>query len=49
MNQAHDTACGAGDLRRLRRQFSSLKNTYVLYDVKAGFIDGIVLSFSLFH
>jgi hypothetical protein len=37
-----DKACGAGssDLRRLKRQFSSLKNTYILYDVKEGFIDG---------
>ena len=31
------------DLRRLRRQFSSLKNTFLHYDVKQTFIDGACL------
>eukprot|EP00884_Botryococcus_braunii_P012708 jgi/Botrbrau1/21438/Bobra.0216s0047.2 len=43
LNTSSEKACGAGasDLRRLKRQFSSLKNTYILYDVKEGFIDGL--------
>jgi hypothetical protein len=36
----HAAGCGASDLRRLRRQFSSLKNTFCLYDTKENFIDG---------
>lgn len=31
---------GESDLRRLRRQFSSLKNTYMLYETKEQFITG---------
>jgi len=40
---AEEAAPGAGesDLRRLKRQFTSLKNTFTLYDVKDGFIDGL--------
>ena len=30
-----------GDLRRLKRHFSSLKNTFLHYHVKEAFIDGI--------
>ena len=39
---AKEQAVGSGesDLRRLRRQFSSLKNTFLHYDVKQTFIDG---------
>ena len=39
---AKEQAVGSGksDLRRLRRQFSSLKNTFCLYDAKENFIDG---------
>ncbi len=39
---AKEQAAGAGesDLRRLRRQFSSLKNTFMLYHTKEHFIDG---------
>ena len=39
---AKEQAVGSGesDLRRLRRQFSSLKNTFCLYDTKENFIDG---------
>lgn len=36
----HAAGSGASDLRRLRRQFSSLKNTFCLYDTKENFIDG---------
>lgn len=38
---ALEQAAGSGesDLRRLRRQFSSLKNTFCLYDTKENFID----------
>ena len=41
--KAKDTAAGAGesDLRRLKRQFTSLKNTYMLYDTKEHFLDGV--------
>lgn len=40
--KAKDIAAGAGesDLRRLKRQFASLKNTYMLYDTKEHFLDG---------
>jgi hypothetical protein len=50
LNEASERACGAGasDLRRLKRQFSSLKNTYILYDVKEGFIDGMLPTQSSF-
>jgi len=36
----HAAGSSASDLRRLRRQFSSLKNTFCLYDTKENFIDG---------
>ena len=36
----HAAGGGESDLRRLKRQFSSLKNTFMLYDVKDSFIDG---------
>ncbi|CAL8468618.1 g8158 [Coccomyxa elongata] len=41
---AKEQAAGAGesDLRRLRRQFSSLKNTFMLYHTKEHFIDGLL-------
>lgn len=41
--KAKDIATGAGesDLRRLKRQFASLKNTYMLYDTKEHFLDGV--------
>ena len=34
------TGSGESDLRRLRRQFSTLKNTFLHYDVKEAFVDG---------
>ena len=39
---AREQCAGSGesDLRRLKRQFSSLKNTFLHYDVKEAFIDG---------
>ena len=42
LEAAREQAAGGGesDLRRLKRQFSSLKNTYMLYDTKEHFIDG---------
>ena len=42
LEAAREQAAGAGenDLRRLKRQFSSLKNTFMLYDTKEHFIDG---------
>jgi len=42
--KAKDIAAGAGesDLRRLERQFASLKNTYMLYDTKEHFLDGMI-------
>ena len=42
LEAAKEQAAGAGenDLRRLKRQFSSLKNTFMLYDTKEHFIDG---------
>ena len=42
LEAARGEAAGGGesDLRRLKRQFSSLKNTYMLYDTKEHFIDG---------
>lgn len=33
-------AVGEADLRRLKRQFSSLKNTFLHYEVKQSFITG---------
>ncbi len=33
-------AVGDADLRRLKRQFSSLKNTFLHYEVKQSFITG---------
>ena len=33
-------AVGEADLRRLKRQFSSLKNTFLHYEVKNEFIAG---------
>ncbi|KAK9824827.1 hypothetical protein WJX81_002831 [Elliptochloris bilobata] len=41
---AKEQAAGSGesDLRRLRRQFSSLKNTFCLYDTKENFINGLM-------
>jgi hypothetical protein len=43
LDVARDAAPGAGesDRRRLARAFASLKNTFTLYDVKDGFIDGL--------
>ena len=38
------TGCGESDLRRLRRQFSTLKNTFLHYDVRETFIDGAAAS-----
>jgi len=45
---AKEQAAGAGqsDLRRLKRQFSSLKNTFMLYHTKEHFIDGKALAVS---
>lgn len=45
---AKEQAAGAGqsDLRRLKRQFSSLKNTFMLYHTKEHFIDGRGLAVS---
>jgi hypothetical protein len=42
LEAAKEQAAGGGesDLRRLKRQFASLKNTYMLYDTKEHFIDG---------
>ena len=42
IDAARDQAAGSGesDLRRLKRQFSTLKNTFLHYDVKEAFIDG---------
>ena len=42
LQAAKEQAAGAGesDLRRLKRQFASLKNTYMLYDTKEHFLDG---------
>ncbi len=39
---AREQAAGNGesDLRRMKRQFASLKNTFILYDVKQSFIEG---------
>ena len=39
---AREQATGSGDsdLRRMKRQFASLKNTFILYDVKQSFIEG---------
>lgn len=39
---AREQAAGSGesDLRRLRRQFSTLKNTFLHYDVKEAFLIG---------
>ena len=39
---AREQCAGSGesDLRRLKRQFSTLKNTFLHYDVKEAFIDG---------
>ena len=34
------TGSGESDLRRLRRQFSTLKNTFLHYDLKEAFVDG---------
>ncbi|KAK9829697.1 hypothetical protein WJX72_007407 [[Myrmecia] bisecta] len=44
---AKEQAAGGGesDLRRLRRQFASLKNTFMHYDVKESFIDGLADGF----
>lgn len=33
---------GESDLRRLKRQFASLKNTFMLYDVKQSFLEGML-------
>lgn len=33
-----------GDLRRLKRHFGSLKNTFILSDVRQSFIEGEILS-----
>lgn len=38
MDQAD--AVGEADLRRLKRQFSSLKNTFLHYEVKTEFLAG---------
>ena len=49
--KAKDVAAGAGesDLRRLKRQFASLKNTYMLYDTKEHFLDGKATSSHHLH
>ena len=41
---AREQSAGSGesDLRRMKRQFASLKNTFILYDVKETFIDGML-------
>ena len=42
LDAAREQSAGSGesDLRRLKRQFSTLKNTFLHYDVKEAFIDG---------
>lgn len=42
---AREQAAGNGesDLRRMKRQFASLKNTFILYDVKQSFIEGTLV------
>lgn len=44
-DEAKEQAAGNGesDLRRMKRQFASLKNTFILYDVKQSFIEGTTL------
>jgi hypothetical protein len=34
--------CGESDLRRLKRQFKSLKSNFVQFDVKEAFMDGLI-------
>ena len=38
LQQCHET--DESDLNRLRKHFKTLKNTFTVYDLKEGFIDG---------
>lgn len=40
VSQEQAPGLGESDLRRLKRQFASLKNTFMLYDVKQSFFEG---------